>query len=114
MTELQKQIEDCEVEEKREKLKKKNINTNLVDKLEGYIKNHHWHISNLELVLRQLDNELIDPYDIEGILDDVDDYLDNYRQKDYVFDNSVYDELDLSVAVNSEEDEDDSNDEDEV
>lgn len=103
------EIENCEVEERREKSKKRNINTSLVEKLGTFIKNHHWHISNLELILRQLDNEMIDPYDLDQILDDVEDYMSSYRQKEYVFDNSLYDCLDLSVAIDlSEEDSEDS------
>ena len=85
ISDLQKEIEDCEVEERREKLKKKNSNSSLIEKLETYIKNHHWHISKLEFILRQLDNQIIDPYDIEGILDAVDDYVSNYRSKVKLF-----------------------------
>ena len=97
ISDLQKEIEDCEVEERREKLKKKNSNSSLIEKLETYIKNHHWHISKLEFILRQLDNQIIDPYDIEGILDAEDDYVSNYRSKDFFNDESIYDELDMDT-----------------
>ena len=97
ISDLQKEIEDCEVEERKEKSKKKNSNSSLIEKLETYIKNHHWHISKLEFILRQLDNQIIDPYDIEGILDAVDDYVSNYRSKDFFNDESIYDELDMDT-----------------
>lgn len=95
LAELHKQIEDCEVEERRERAKKKNVNQSLVSTLEEHIENHQWYIERLEVVLRQLDNEILDPYGLEDCLSAAEDYLASYRDKDYFFDSSVFDELGL-------------------
>ena len=102
LSELHKEIDDCEVEEKREKNKKRNTNKALISKLEGYLKNHRWHIAHLELVLRQIDNEILDPYDLEAVLDGVQEYLSSYRDKGYIFDDSLYEEFDLDVDLSSD------------
>ena len=102
LSELHKEIDDCEVEEKREKNKKRNVNKSLIAKLEGYLKNHRWHIAHLELVLRQIDNEILDPYDVEAVLDGVQEYLSSYRDKGYVFDDSLYEEFDLDVELSTD------------
>lgn len=95
LAELHKQIEDCEVEERRERSKKKNVNQSLVSTLEEYIENHQWYIERLEVVLRQLDNEILDPYGLDDCLSAAEDYLASYRDKDFFFDSSVFDELGL-------------------
>ena len=95
LAELHKQIEDCEVEERRERAKKKNVNQSLVSTLEEHIENHQWYIERLEVVLRQLDNEILDPYGLDDCLSAAEDYLASYRDKDYFFDSSVFDELGL-------------------
>ena len=95
LAELHKQIEDCEVEERRERAKKKNVNQSLVSTLEEHIENHQWYIERLEVVLRQLDNEILDPYGLEDCLSAAEDYIASYRDKDYFFDSSVFDDLEL-------------------
>lgn len=99
LSELHKQIDDCEVEAKREKNKKRNANKATLTKLEGYLRNHKWHIEHLEQILRQLDNKILDAYNVEPTLDSIDEYLDNYRDKGYMFDDSIYDEFDLDVSL---------------
>ena len=96
LAELHKQIEDCEVEERRERGKKKNVNQSLVSTLEEHIENHKWYIERLEVVLRQLDNEILDPYSLDDCLNAVEDYIASYRDKDFFFDSSVFDELELA------------------
>ena len=95
LSELHKQIEDCEMEEHKEKTKKKNVNQSLVLTLEEYIENHKWYIEKLEIVLRQLDNEILNPYVLDDCLGMVEDYIASYRDKDYFFDSSVFDDLEL-------------------
>ena len=89
------QIDDCEMEEHKEKTKKKNVNQSLVLTLEEYIENHKWYIEKLEIVLRQLDNEILNPYVLDDCLGMVEDYIASYRDKDYFFDSSVFDDLEL-------------------
>ena len=100
-----KEVEECECEEKKEKAKKRNPNQTLITRYETYKKHHHWHISNLELVLRQIDNHIINPYDVDPIIDAVSDYIQHYRDSDFIFDDSVYEGFDLNSApVESESD----------
>lgn len=63
------------------------------------MRNHKWHIEHLEQILRQLDNKILDAYNVEPTLDSIDEYLDNYRDKGYMFDDSIYDEFDLDVSL---------------
>lgn len=93
-----KEVEECECEEKKEKAKKRNQNQAVITRYETYKKHHHWHISNLELVLRQIDNHIINPYDVEPIIDAVSDYIQHYRDSDFIFDDSVYEGFDLNSA----------------
>lgn len=83
------------MEEHKEKTKKKNVNQSLVLTLEEYIENHKWYIEKLEIVLRQLDNEILNPYVLDDCLGMVEDYIASYRDKDYFFDSSVFDDLEL-------------------
>ena len=93
-----KEVEECECEEKKEKAKKRNQNQSLITRYETYKKHHHWHISNLELVLRQIDNHIINPYDVDPIIDAVSEYIQHYRDSDFIFDDSVYEGFDLNSA----------------
>ena len=45
--------------------------------------------------MRHIHNELIDPYTIETVLDGVKDYLQHYRDEDYIVDDGLYDDLNL-------------------
>lgn len=92
------EIEECECELKKEKVRKRNQNQATITRFETYIKHHHWHITNLELVLRQIDNHIISPFDVSPILDGVADYIQNYRNPDFFFDDSVYEDFDLISA----------------
>ena len=91
LNQLNREIEECECELKREKKGKRVGTQPSPTKLETDIKNHQDHIHNLELILRQLDNNLIDPYKLDAVLDAVDDYLASYKQPDFFFDTSIYD-----------------------
>ena len=95
ISQLHKEIEDCEAEQKYEQTKRRNTNHALIARLGQYIKTHHWHVTNLELVMRHIHNELIDPYTIGTVLDGVEDYLQHYRDKDYIVDDGLYDDLNL-------------------
>ena len=91
LDQLKHEIEECECEVKREKKSKRSVNQSAITKLESDIKNHNDCIHNLELILRQLDNNYVDPYKLDEVLDAVDNYLLNYKQPDYYFDSSLFD-----------------------
>ena len=106
ISDLEKEIDDCEVEVKRESSKKRNVNKNTIAKMQEYLKNHHWHITHLEMILRQIDNEILSPYVVGENLEIVQEYIDSYRDSNYIFDDSVYDVFDLESSQDEEEDED--------
>lgn len=97
ISELKKSLEDLECELKREKTKKRNVNQAAVQKYQSHITHHHWHISNLEKVLRQIDNHIIDPYDVESITDGVHDYITSFKDANYHMDEEMYSGFDLST-----------------
>lgn len=95
---MKKEIEECEVEEKREKNRKKNVNQDLLQRLGQYIRDHHKYISNIELILRQLNNHIINPYDVNDLIDGIDEYIKSYRDPDFWMDEELFDEFDLNPA----------------
>ena len=48
--------------------------------------------------MRQIDNHIISPFDVSPILDGVADYIQNYRNPEFYFDDSVYEDFDLLSA----------------
>lgn len=110
ISELKKSIEDLECELKREKAKKRNVNQAMVQKYQSYISHHHWQISNLEKVLRQIDNHIIDPYTVEPVTEGVRDYLNSFRDSSYLLDDEMYSAYDLSTVSDGESDASDASD----
>ena len=51
------------------------------------------------MILRQLDNDLIDPYKLDEVLDAVDDYLASYKQPNFYYDTSMYDKFSLFSGI---------------
>lgn len=59
------------------------------------LNNHNWHIEQLEHVTRGLDNEIVTPDMIDNIKDDIDYYITESAEPDFVFDDGVYEQLDM-------------------
>lgn len=51
------------------------------------------------MILRQLDNDLIDPYKLDEVLDAVDDYLASYKQPNFYYDTTMYDKFCLFSGI---------------
>lgn len=96
ISELKKEIEDCEVEEKRERNRKKNMNQETIQQLTNYIQNHQKYIAKLEIILRKLNNHMINPYDVLTLIDAMDDYIKSYHDPDYYVDEELFDDFDLN------------------
>lgn len=98
---LQQQIESVEAEiEKLQPSKKgkKNVhNEEQKKEFEELLKDHHWHTEKLEIVLRLLQNEILSVDDVMNISEDITYYLDENRSPDFMFDDTIYDELDLDA-----------------
>lgn len=102
---MKKEIEECEVEEKREKNRKKNVNQDLIQRLGQYIRDHQKYISNIELILRQLNNHIINPYDVNDLIDGIDEYIKSYRDPDFWMDEELFDDFDLNAVSEESDDE---------
>lgn len=98
---LQQQTEALESEiEKLQPTKKgkKNFhNEELKKELDELLASHQWHTEKLEIILRLLQNEVLKVDDVMDISDDITYYLDENRSPDFMFDDSIYDELDLEA-----------------
>ena len=112
INDLKKEIDDCDCEIQRERSKRRGQNQSLISRYENYNTNHRWHIDNLELMMRQIDNHIINPFGLEDLLESVADYIQNYRSSGFIFDNSIYEEFDLTSTTSGPggDDNDDSND----
>lgn len=67
--------------------------------IETTLGHHHWHTQKLELILRLLENKVLNPDDVMAISDDLQYYLEDNQDPDFVNDDTMYDELDLDADV---------------
>lgn len=72
-----------------------------IDDVKYKMERNNTHISKLEDILENLDNDKLDPARIDDIKDDLDYYVENNQDEDYVEYDEFYDQLD----VEEEEDE---------
>ncbi|GAV26794.1 hypothetical protein PMKS-000250 [Pichia membranifaciens] len=98
---LQHQTEglECEIEKLQPTKKgKKNIhNEEQKKELEELLSSHQWHTEKLEIVLRLLQNEILSVDDIMNLSDDITYYLDENKNPDFMFDDTIYDDLNLEA-----------------
>jgi CCR4-NOT transcription complex subunit 3 len=98
---LQQQTESLESEIERlqpsKKTKKSIHNEEQKKELEELLSSHQWHTEKLEIVLRLLQNEILSVDEVMNISDDITYYLDENRSPDFMFDDTIYDDLDLEA-----------------
>lgn len=98
---LQQQTESLDFEiEKLQPSKKSKKNLQIEEQkkeLDELLASHRWHTEKLEIVLRLLQNEVFSVDEVMNISDDITYYLDENRNPDFVFDDTIYDELDLEA-----------------
>lgn len=70
-----------------------------IDEVAEKMERNNFHIGKLELVLRNLDNDQLEPERIEEIRDDLDYYVENNQLDDFVEYNEFYDVLDLDESL---------------
>lgn len=58
---------------------------------------HKWHKEKLELILRLLENHVLREDDVLSLSDDLQYYLEDNQDPDFVHDDSMYDDLDLDA-----------------
>lgn len=73
-----------------------------VDELNEKIERNNEHVLKLELVLRNLENDKLEPEKVDEIRDDLDYYVENNQSADFIEYNEFYDvlELDESLDIN--------------
>lgn len=72
---------------------------------------HQWHMEKLETIMRLLQNEILDTDSVMEISDDIQYYIDENENPDFIYDDSIYDELDLDVEIDEEAEINDINEE---
>lgn len=70
-----------------------------IDELTEKIDRNNSHVSKLELVLRNLENDRLEPTKIEDIRDDLDYYLENNQSSDFIEYDDFYDVLELDESL---------------
>ncbi|CEP63478.1 CCR4-NOT core subunit NOT3 LALA0_S08e03400g [Lachancea lanzarotensis] len=55
-----------------------------------------WHLQQLELALRLVENQELDPEQVKGVQDDINYYVESNMEADFVEDETIYDSLNLT------------------
>jgi len=107
ITNLNLQIDQMESETeslfagtKKKKLDKDKVER--VDELNERIERHRHHIKQIELILRSLDNESLEVDAVNKVKEDVDYYIGNCHEPDFIDFDGIYDDLDLETVVDLE------------
>lgn len=66
-----------------------------IEKLKSFVDKHKYHISQLETVMRMLDNSTIDVNQVKSIKDDVDYYIESSQDPDFEENEFIYEDLEL-------------------
>jgi len=111
---LESEMETLHANTKKKKLDKDK--TERVEELSIRLEAHRFHIGSLEHVLRKLDNESLEVDQINKVREDVEYYIENCQEPDFVDDDGVYDDLDLEADIDLEHSmkKDDLDDEDDI
>lgn len=81
---LQQLVEEADFEiEKLSSGKGKKSNKHQIEELNEHILNHKYHISKLEGIIRLVNNDRLDVDPVDQLRDDLDYYLDSYKEEDY-------------------------------
>lgn len=76
--------------------KKSATTTTAIDDIKYSIKRNNMHLTNLEKILRLIENENLDPTHLDEIKEDLEYYVENNQEDDYVEYDDFYDILDLA------------------
>ncbi|GMC24033.1 unnamed protein product [Saccharomyces cerevisiae] len=99
--ELERQYDSLQVEIDKLLLlnkKKKTSSTTNDEKKEQYKRfqaRYRWHQQQMELALRLLANEELDPQDVKNVQDDINYFVESNQDPDFVEDETIYDGLNL-------------------
>jgi CCR4-NOT transcription complex subunit 3 len=85
----------AEWESLNSKKKKTKSETTRLEELKKYADWHAFHLRSLEQVLRRLDNDMIDPDDLDVVIETLELYMEQYEDPDYYHDEDLYDQFNL-------------------
>lgn len=98
---------ECEIESLNVGNKKKKLDKDKAERIEElnqYIEKHRYHITQLEHILRLLDNESIEVDEVNKIREDIEYYIDNNQEEGEEIDiDGIYEDLDLDSLVEAGE-----------
>lgn len=77
------------------KKKKSKTETHRVDELKKYSEWHAFHMQSLEQVLRRLDNNMLDPDDLDMLIESLQLYIEQYEEPEYYNDVDMYEQYNL-------------------
>jgi len=82
--------------------KKKAKNADKLAILEERLRMHKWHIEQLELIIRAVDNDVVEVEEVERIKDDIYFYIESNTEEDCFPDDTLYDPLELEERMASQ------------
>jgi CCR4-NOT transcription complex subunit 3 len=100
LSQFNEQIEALEVDlDKLLTAKGKNKNKAEKEHIESLIARHKWHMLKLEQINRLLDNDALEPTDVDELKDDIDYYLEANSEPGFLdnYDDDLYESLDLDT-----------------
>ncbi|TMW55143.1 hypothetical protein Poli38472_013905 [Pythium oligandrum] len=104
LSQFNEQIEafECDLE-RMQQAKGRNKNKAEKENLEALITRHKWHILKLEQINRLLDNDALEPSDVDELKDDIDYYLEANQEPGFLdtYDDDLYEVLDLDTLGSS-------------
>lgn len=88
--------------------------TERLEEIEKRVERHKHHIMQLEIILRLIENGNLSVDKVNDIRDDIQYYVDNHEEDDFIEDDGIYDELNLTRAeyygLNNDDDKDNDSD----
>mmetsp|Transcript_13473 Transcript_13473/g.24940 ORF Transcript_13473/g.24940 Transcript_13473/m.24940 type:complete len:531 (+) Transcript_13473:545-2137(+) len=75
--------------------KKKKKNASKIQTLSERIEIYKWHIERLELIIRGLENKVVDIEEVNNIKEDLDCFVESNQDPDFFHDDELYDALQL-------------------
>jgi len=64
------------------------------EECQNWLEKHRDHIQKLETLLRMLDNNAVEVRQIKNIQDDINDYIDNCQEPEFIENDYIYDDID--------------------
>mmetsp|Transcript_1347 Transcript_1347/g.1969 ORF Transcript_1347/g.1969 Transcript_1347/m.1969 type:complete len:548 (+) Transcript_1347:82-1725(+) len=99
MQEIQDQVEaqEADIEALTSKRGKKDVEA--IQEAEEIIRRHNWHIEQLEMVTRALDNFAIEPEEVNDLKDEVEYYIESNMDPDFYHDDQLYEQLNVASKL---------------